>query len=55
MNLVPVAADLSKLRDVLNNDVVKKDVYNANIKNIEDKIPYITKLVTNASHNANIN
>ena len=38
------------------NDVVKKDVYNAKIKNIEDKIPDITKLATNASSlNAKIN
>ena len=36
---VPVLADLSKLSDVLKNNVVKKkDVYNAKIKNIEDKI-----------------
>ena len=31
--LVPVPVDLSKLRDV-KNDVVKKDVYSAKIKNI---------------------
>ena len=36
--LVPVPVDLSKLSDVVENDVVKKDVYNAKIKNIEDKI-----------------
>ena len=36
------------------NDVVKKDVYNAKIKNIEDKIPDITNLATNASLNAKI-
>ena len=29
---VPVFVDLSKLRDVVRNDVVKKDVYNAKIK-----------------------
>ena len=34
--LVPVPVDLSKLSDVVKNDVVKKDVYNAKIKNIED-------------------
>ena len=33
--LVSVPVDLSKLRDV-KNDVVKKDVYIAKIKNIED-------------------
>ena len=40
--LVPVPIDLSKLSDVVKNDVVKKAVYNAKIKNIEDKIPHIT-------------
>ena len=53
--LVPVPVDLSKLSDVVKNDVVKKDVYNAKIKNIEDKIPDITNLATNASLNAKIN
>ena len=52
--LVPVPVDLSKLRDLVKNDV-KKDIYNAKIKNIEDKIPDITNLVTNASLNAKIN
>ena len=32
-----------------------KDVYNANIKNIEDKIPDITNLATNTTLNAKIN
>ena len=36
------------------NDVVKKDVYNAKIKNIEDKLPDITNLATNASLNAKV-
>ena len=44
--LVPVPVDLSKLGDVVKNDVVKKDVNNSKIKNIEDKIPYITNLST---------
>ena len=35
--LVPVPVDLCKLSDVVKDDVVKKDVYNANIKNIEDE------------------
>ena len=50
--LVPVPVDLSKLNDVVKNGAVKKDVYNAKIKNIEDKIPDITNLATNASINA---
>ena len=36
--LVPVPVDLSKVSNVVKIDVVKKDVYNAKIKNIEDKI-----------------
>ena len=36
--LAPVLVDLSKLSTVVKNDVIKKDVYNAKIKNIEDKI-----------------
>ena len=50
--LFPV--DLSKLSDTVKNDVVKKDVYNAEIKDIEDKIPDIINLATNASVNAKI-
>ena len=32
--LVHVAVDLKELSDVITNNVVKKDVYNANIKDI---------------------
>ena len=46
---------LSKLSDVVKNDVVKKDVHNAKIKNIEDKIPDITNVATNTTLNAKIN
>ena len=35
--------------------LLKKDVYNAKIKNIEDKIPDITNLATNTTLNAKIN
>ena len=52
--LVPVPVDLSKLSDVVKNDIVKKDVYNAQIKNIEDKIPDITNLAANTTLNAKI-
>ena len=31
--VVPVPVDVSKLSNVLKNDVVKKDVYNATVKN----------------------
>ena len=53
--LVPLSVDLSKLSDVVKNDVVKKDVYNAKIKDIEDKIPNITNLATSTTLNAKIN
>ena len=35
--------------------MLKKDVYNAQIKNTEDKIPDITNVSTNANPNAEIN
>ena len=50
--LLPVSVDLIKLRDAVKNDVVKKDVYNAKIKNIKDKIPIITNLATKTALNA---
>ena len=53
--LVPLPIDLSKLSDVAKNDIAKKDVYNAKIKNIEDKIPDISYLAINITLNAKIN
>ena len=53
--LVPVPVGLSKLSDVVKNDVVEKDVYNAKMKNIEDKISDITNLATKTTLNANTN
>ena len=44
--LLPVPVDLGKLCDAVKNDIVKKDVYNAKIKNIEHKIPHNTNLTT---------
>ena len=52
--LVPVPADSHKLSNVVKSDVVRKALYNAKMKNIENKIPDITNLVTNASLNAKI-
>ena len=52
--LVPIPVDLSKLSDVKKNDVLKKDGYKAQIKNIEYKIPDITNLATNTTFNAKI-
>ena len=50
--LVSVLVVLSKLSDVVKNNVVKKDEYNAKIKNTEDKIPDITNLATATALNA---
>ena len=44
--LVSASVHLSKLSDIVKNDVVRKDVYNAKIKNIEDKIFDITNVAT---------
>ena len=49
--LAPVSVDLTTLTDLIKNDVVKKHVYNAKIKNIEDKIPDIFNLATNSTLN----
>ena len=53
--LVPVPVDLIKLNNPVKTAVVRKDAYNAKIKNIEDEIPDITNLATNVSLNTNIN
>ena len=53
--LVPSPVNLSKLSNAVKNDVVKKDLYNAKIKNIEDKIPDVTDLATNTLLNIKIN
>ena len=50
--LVLSPVDLSKLSDAEENNVVKKDVYNVKIKNIEYKIPDINNLVTKTTLNA---
>ena len=49
--LVPVPVDLSKLSDVVKNDVIKKADYNAKITEIENKIPDVTNLATKTSLN----
>ena len=53
--LVPVPIGCSKLSDVVKNGVVKKVLYNAKIKNIENKTPDITHVATNTTRNAKIN
>ena len=52
--LLPIPVDINKLSNAVKNDAVKKDVYNAKIKNIEDKIPDNTNLVK-TTLNAKIN
>ena len=52
--LVRVPVDLSKLNDAVKNDVYKTDVYKAKFKDIEHKIPDITKLATNTTLNAKL-
>ena len=46
---------IHELRTLNSNSDIYKYVYNAKTKNIEDKIPDITNLATNASVNAKIN
>ena len=53
--LVRVAVDLSKLNDAIKNCVVKKEVYNAKIKNIEDIIPDIKNVSANTDLDDKIN
>ena len=54
-NLVPFPVDLNKLSEVVKNDVLKRDGYNAKIKYIEDKIADITNLATNTTFNDKTN
>ena len=49
---LPLPGDLSKLSDVVKTDVIKKDVYNAKIKIIENKITDIADLATKTATNA---
>ena len=53
--LLPAPVDLSKLSHAVKKDVVKEDLYNAKIKNIEDKIPDITNLANKTTLNGKIN
>ena len=50
-----IVPGLSKLSDTVKNDVVKKDLYSAYTKDIEDKIPDITNLATKTTLNSEIN
>ena len=49
--LVPIPVNLSKLSDVVKSDAIEKDVYDAKMKNIKDKIPNVTNLATNTKIN----
>ena len=53
--LVAIPFDLSKLNDVVKNDVVKKDVHYAKMKDIENGKRNITDVATNTTLNAKIN
>ena len=53
--LVPIPVDLNKLSALVKIYVVKKDAYNAKIKDIEDKISDITNLATHTTPNDKIN
>ena len=55
VKLLPVLVDLSKLSDVVKNDFVKRDVYNAKIEKMEYRVPVITNLDTKTTPNAKIN
>ena len=50
-----VPIDLSKLGDVVKDNVVKPDVWNAHIKDIEDKMPDVANVATKTTLNAKIN
>ena len=52
---MPVPVDLSKLSNLIKNEVVKKIEYTTKIKNIEEKTPDITNLATKTVPNAKIN
>ena len=43
---MPIPVDLSKLSDVVKNDVVKNVDYNTKITDLENKIPNISHLAT---------
>ena len=57
-SIFPKNVDLVSLKsevDKLDTDKLEKDVYNAKIKDIEDKIPDTTNLANNTALNAKIN
>ena len=53
--LIPFPVDLIKLGDLVRNDVVQNVVYNAKIKNTEDKRLDITNLTTDTTFDAKTN
>ena len=53
--LINYYVDSSKLSDAAKNDVVEKDVYNAQKKNIEDQIPDITNFASKTTLSAKPN
>ena len=55
VKLETTPVDLSKLSNVVKNELVKKTKFNAKINNIEDKIPDIGNLATKTIFNTEIN
>ena len=53
--LRPISVDLKKTSGVFDKKFVKKDIYNAKIKYIQDQIPDITNLDTIAALKSKIN
>ena len=53
--LRPICVDLKKTSGVFDKKFVKKDIYNAKIKYIQDQIPDITNLDTIAALKSKIN
>ena len=52
---IPLPVDLSKQYDVVKRMLLKENVYNAKVRDMEDKIPDITNLAANTTLNAKTN
>ena len=52
---IPLPVDLSKQYDVVKSMLLKENVYNAKVRDMEDKIPDITNLAANTTLNAKTN
>ena len=52
---IPLPVDLSKQYDVVKRMLLKENVYNAKVREMQDKIPDITNLAANTTLNAKTN